>query len=89
MGGQQLRLHDGNYSMDVYNLGFQDLHVFNTWLPHGKKHSCYVFGSHYLVESIVILYTKSCSCLPGYYVVQEMRDCALILIGCFVWGSKR
>ena len=29
------------------------------------------------------------SCLPGYYVGQERRDCALILIVCFVWGSKR
>ena len=42
-----------------------------------------------LVESIVILCKKSCLCLLGYYVGQERRDCALNLIVCFVWGSKR
>ena len=45
MGGQRLRLPGGNYSMDVFQLGFRDLHVFNTCLPHGKKHSSYVFVS--------------------------------------------
>ena len=74
--------------MDAFRLGFWALHVFNTWLPHGKKHYCYVYGSHHLVESIVILCKKSCLCLLGYYVVQERRDCILNSIVCFVFGVK-
>ena len=72
--------------MDVFHLGFQALHVFNTWLPHGKKHSCYVYGNHHLVESIVILCKKRCLCILSYYVGQEGRDYSLNLI---IWGSKR
>ena len=71
MGGQILRLHGGNYSMDVFHLGFRDLHVFNTWLPHGKKHSCYVFGSHHLVESIVILCTRVARVFPVIMLARK------------------
>ena len=65
--------------MDAFRLGFWALHVFNTWLPHGKKHPCYVYGNHPLVENIVILCKKSYLCLLGYYVGQERRDYALDL----------
>ena len=45
------------------------LHVFNTLLYHGKKHSYYVYGNHHLVERIVILCKKellvSPRCWPG------------------------
>ena len=41
--------------MDVFHLGFGAPDVFNTWLPHGKKHYCYVYGNHHQVESIVII----------------------------------
>ena len=74
--------------MDVFHLGFQALHVFNTWLPHGKKHSCYVYGNHHLVESIVILCKKSYLCLlDNYYVGQERRDCALNLTNLLYYCS--
>ena len=66
MGGQRLRLHGGNYSMDVFHLGFRDLHVFNTWLSYGKKHSRYVYGNHHLVETIVIICKKIYLCFIGY-----------------------
>ena len=58
MGGQRLRLHGGNYSMDVFHLGFRDLHVFNTWLPHGKKHSCYVFENIPVMQGPLPLHTE-------------------------------
>ena len=60
--------------MNVFHLGFWVLHMFNTWLPHGKRHSCYVYGNHHLVESIVILCKKSYLCLLGYNLCWSEKE---------------
>ena len=73
----------------VFYIGFISLHVFNTWLSHGEKHSRYLYGNYHLVESIVMFCKKSYMCLFGYYVSLEMRGCVFNLIDCFIWGSKR
>ena len=66
MGGQRLKLNGGNYLMDVFQLGFIALHVFNTLLSHGRKNSPYLYGNHHLVESIVIICKRSYLCLLCY-----------------------
>ena len=67
--------------MDVFHLGLWALHVFNTWLSHGKKHSCYVHGNHHLVESIVIhckkelLVSSRLLCWPGKERLRSQFNC--------------
>ena len=89
---REIRAKIGLGQRCVESIRIRVLHVFNTWLPHGKKHCCYVYGNHHLIESVVILCTLViCSTLGylNYYVGQERRDYALNLIVCSVWGSKK
>ena len=63
--------------MDVFHLRFFALHVLKTWLSHGMKWSCYLYGNDHLVDNIVIIYKKSYECLLNYYVGLERKDCGL------------
>ena len=60
--------------MDMFHLKFLVLHVLNTWLSHGMKHSSYLYGHHHKVEHIAILHKKNYSCLVDFYAGQERGD---------------
>ena len=51
---QRLRDYGGYHLMEVFHLKFVVLHMLNSWLSHGTKHSLYVYLTHHLVEIIVI-----------------------------------
>ena len=47
-----------------------------------------MYGSHNLIESIVILCKKDYMCLLGYSIVLERRECDFNLNDCFFGGVK-